>query len=261
MRRLRQQLCTGVDRVDGGRRSVGQPAQLRHDPHQGLDLERPARFDVLQHRRLVLAHSFRPRDALLDCMAERHAQLLSDLSRFAHHIGCQPAGGREAADLGQRGPGQGADRVERQIAPRLKPDLRADVGERRRAKKPARVKSSEIALTRSVLAPSNSPSGKRRPSTWRITPGAGFSAAAYAMLPIRRSTPMLRSITPSGSSESRRLPSNSPPCFLEIPPGDAVLYGHHDGLGAEQGWQFICDLGDLMGFEGENNDIVFRRPR
>ena len=42
---------------------------------------------------------------------------------------------------------------------------------------PAEVRASPSALARSDLVPSSSPTGKRSPSTWVITPGAVFSAA------------------------------------------------------------------------------------
>jgi hypothetical protein len=45
------------------------------------------------------------------------------------------------------------------------------------ALKPAAVKQFEIRVTRAVVLPSSSPSGKRSPSMWRTTPGASSSDA------------------------------------------------------------------------------------
>ena len=43
--------------------------------------------------------------------------------------------------------------------------------------KPAREKSSASAATRALFEPSISASGRRLPSTWRMTPGLSISAA------------------------------------------------------------------------------------
>ena len=48
---------------------------------------------------------------------------------------------------------------------------------RMRALNPASVNVSDTRRTRSVSAPSSSPTGKRLPSTWRMTPGSAMMAA------------------------------------------------------------------------------------
>lgn len=57
------------------------------------------------------------------------------------------------------------------------------------AVRPTAPNASDSAHTRGVSAPSSPPSGKRSPSTWRTTPGAGGSAAGYTTHPPTRAAP------------------------------------------------------------------------
>ena len=82
------------------RRRAGELPQFDDGADQRVDLERAPRFEVLQHRRLVLAHALRAGDPLFDRMPEHDPELLTDLLRFGHHRSRQLAGLRVAADAG-----------------------------------------------------------------------------------------------------------------------------------------------------------------
>src|SRR5207248_4996721 len=89
--------------------------------------ERAAGLDILQHRGLVGADALGAGDALVDSDTEGDAELLGDGLGLAHHPRGEMARLGELADIDQRRMGERADRVEGEIAPRLEPDLGADV--------------------------------------------------------------------------------------------------------------------------------------
>ena len=57
------------------RRSFGEHSKFYHRADQRLDLERPSRFNILQHRSLMRPDFLRARNALLDSHAHRDAEL------------------------------------------------------------------------------------------------------------------------------------------------------------------------------------------
>ena len=115
-------------------RGVGVPveaAEFDHRTDQRINLRRASAFDVLEHRGLVPADLLGPGDALLQRGAKADAELVGHFLRLAHHSDREFARQRELADVGQRRVRQAADRVEAQVAPKLEPDLGADVFEHR----------------------------------------------------------------------------------------------------------------------------------
>ena len=166
----------GVDR----RRHPDQPA---HAPataaDQRVDLHRPAALEVLQHRGLVRAdRRRRPSMRWSTSIGKRTPSALGDRLRLQHHRAGQRARAGVGDDRVERGAGQRRDRVEGQVAPELDPDLVADVGaDRRLAGRRRSAPRRERARRARVFSPDGSPSEKRSPSTWRITPGASTSAA------------------------------------------------------------------------------------
>src|SRR5215831_13166968 len=84
-----------VDGVDVRRGRLGQSSELDDGAHERVDLERAAGFDVLQHRRLVLADLLGAGNALVDADAERNAELVRDGLCFAHHLDAQLSRERE----------------------------------------------------------------------------------------------------------------------------------------------------------------------
>ena len=104
-----------------------EPAELDHRSDQSLDLRRSARFDVLQHRRLVPAYFLGTGDTLFQAYAKRDAQFVSDRLGLGHHRRRKLARRRILANVQQRGTGERADGIEGQVAPELEPDLGADV--------------------------------------------------------------------------------------------------------------------------------------
>ena len=79
------------------------------------------------------------------------------------------------------------------------------------ALKPAFVKHRETRVTRSVLPPSSSPTGKRSPSMCLTTPGAVSSEAGYTTQPMIRCAGIVRASTPLGSTDVTAEPDNGPP--------------------------------------------------
>ena len=128
--------------------------------------------------------------------------------------------------------------------------------------RPALMKTSCNSLTRGVSLPSSSPIGKRSPSTWWITPGAVAAAAGYTTQPISRSGRY--ACQDARGIEAVKLVvvvlAAEP---LEVPPGQAVLHGQHDGVGIEQMLDVAHDLIEEMRLHREHHDILlagFRRP-
>ena len=68
-------------------------------------------------------------DPLLDRQPQVKAEPFGDGRRLRHHLRGECPGRRELADLGEGATGESADRIERQVAPRLHPQMRADVSE------------------------------------------------------------------------------------------------------------------------------------
>ena len=155
----------------------GQPAELDHRADQRVDLRLAAGLDVLQHRGLVLAHLLGAGDALVERHAERRRRACGPPPAPRSS---SPRPARASAGTGRCRPAwraPGADRVEREVAPQLEPDLGADVLQHRRLEPGACRTRRRCACTRSLIEPSSSPSGKRSPSMWRTTPGATSSEA------------------------------------------------------------------------------------
>jgi hypothetical protein len=250
-----QQAGAGVDGVDMGRGRLREPAQLDHRADQGVQLQRPAVLDVLEHRRLVLADPLGARDAALERHAEAGAELLADRLGLGHHRGGQRAARGEPADAGQCGVRQGADRVEAQVAPQLEPDLGADVLEHRRLEPglleqfgerlDARgFRTVELAHREAVALDVADHAGRDELRGWI------HDAADHAVDGDTRGdhAPRVDGLDPR--------PLEGAAQALKVPPGDAVLHGHDDRLRTEQAAHLRRRGRDLVGLHGGDDDVV-----
>ena len=130
-------------------------------------------LDVLKHRSLVPADRLGPGDALVDRQPKARAERLADRLRLRHHARNELARRRIAADILQPRVSERAHRIEARIAPELHPDFHPKIRDHGRLEAGAG-KICDSAATREVDELSISPSEKRLPSMWRITPGARF---------------------------------------------------------------------------------------
>ena len=62
------------------------PADFLHNGHNRIDLHRPVRFAIHQHRGFVSADRSRTVDAFFHIDAEMDPELLGDALRFLHHL-------------------------------------------------------------------------------------------------------------------------------------------------------------------------------
>ena len=120
------QLDQRQNHVDGGGRRFGKLSKLLNRGDEGVDFHRPAGIQVLPHGGAVGADSGAAVDPPVHVDREPDAELFGDLLCFDHHGARHRAGPRIGAEHIQRGMGQCRDRVERQVAPELDPDLVAD---------------------------------------------------------------------------------------------------------------------------------------
>jgi hypothetical protein len=253
-----QQARAGVDGVDVGRRCRREPPELDHRAHQGIELQGAAVLDILEHRGLVLADAFRSGDAPLERDAKAGAELLADGLRLGHHLRCQRPARGETAYPGQRGVRQCADRIEAQVAPELQPDLGPDVGEDR-------------GLEARVLK------GFREP----LDPGclgtielAHRKTVSFDMADDAGGDQLRRRIDHTaddavdrdrGGDHSARVDGLDPRSLiraaelLEVPPGDPVLHGHDDRLGAEKAVQLIRHGRELMRLHRRYHEVLHDR--
>jgi hypothetical protein len=250
-----QQAGAGVDGVDVGRRNSGEPAQLDHRADQGVELQRPAVLHVLKHRGLVFADPLRARDPALQRYAELGAELLADRLRLGHHRGCQRAARGEPADTRQRGVGQGADRVEGEVAPELEPDLGANVVQDR---------SLETSLLEQLGEPLHARGlrpielAHREPVALDVADhprrdqlGCRVDDAADHALDLD-----------TCSDPASRVDGLDPRSFigslqaLEVPPRNAVLHGHDHRIRPEQGAHLLRRGRDLVGLHGGYDNVM-----
>ena len=104
-----------------------------------------------------------PRSAARSTIRSRSPSLLGDVRRLLHHLAASSRVGGSATDLGERRPGEGADRIESQIAPRLDPEMRTDVGQHPRREAGGGEARRRSRSTRSVRSTRRA----RRPGTGR----------------------------------------------------------------------------------------------
>ena len=122
---------------------------------------------------------------------------------------------------------------------------------RTRDLKPASANRPETMRTRSESRPSSSPTGKRLPSMCRMTPGLcdlGRRIGDAADDPPRVDRPEQHAAGVHRFDDAARVVAVD---LLEVPPGDAVLQGHDDRVGTEQGRQVVDHRDDLMRLQGE----------
>src|ERR1700733_13625225 len=79
-----------------------------------------------------MSDALRTGDALVDGNTEGDAELVGDVLCLGHHFSRERPAERILADAGESRPRQGTDGIESHVAPKLQPDLRADITEHRR---------------------------------------------------------------------------------------------------------------------------------
>ena len=84
--------------VDRRRLDADQLAEFLDDADERIDLHGPAALEVLEHRRLVRAHSAGTVDTSLDIDPEVDVQLIGDGFRFEHHGLGDGAGAEQHVD-------------------------------------------------------------------------------------------------------------------------------------------------------------------
>ena len=163
--------------VDRRRRRAGQPAELLHRGDQRVDLHRPAALEVLQHRGLVRADR-RPRRR---CAGRRRS---GNCTPSASPIACAStimaratARVPSSATISSSVPPVSAEIGLKERLPQSLTQISLRMSARTGAVQPGRDERLRQAPARArVFSPDGSPSGKRSPSTWRMTPGASISA-------------------------------------------------------------------------------------
>src|SRR5271157_1928724 len=255
LQRLCQQARTGVDGVDVGRGSRRDPAQLHDGADERVELEGAAVLDVLKHGSLVLANPLCAGNPPFQRDPEMDAELLADHLRFLHHPGRQFPARRELANVDQGRVAKRTDRIEADVAPELEPDLGADVADHRRLESrlaeklrdhlySRRLRAVQFANRESVaLDLANQP---RRDDLGGRVDHAADHAIHLDM----------------GSDHSARIdgldprPRVRPGKPEKIPPGDAVLHGHHDRVATEERSHLAGHPSDLVGFHRQDDNIL-----
>src|SRR6185503_17016611 len=121
-----QQFHARIHRARRRHRHPEPLAQLDDRAHNRFDFHGPARLEILQHRRLVRPGLLAAGHSLIDRDRQRDAELRRDRFRLRHDFADQPRGLGMAHHFLERGPGQGAHRVETHVAEELHPDLVAE---------------------------------------------------------------------------------------------------------------------------------------
>ena len=235
-------------------RDIDEAREFDDRAEQRVDLGRAAVLDVLQHRGLVRADALGAGDALVDAETEADAERFADGLRFPHHRRRERAGRREAADVLERRMAERADRIEGQIAPELRPDFGAHVGERRRLE----------ARSREEL-------GQRRDALGLLAVDFGDRQAMALDMPDDARALDLRRLVADGGDDGvdRQMASDhaagidalEPNAFVraamleEIPPGNAVLRRHDHRRGRDDRGDFGCDRRELMRLDPEHDEV------
>ena len=237
---------------------IGTPkplAELDDRADDRFELHRPARLEILQHRRLVRADFFGARHPLVDRDRQLDAELRRHRFGFRHDFADRRGRVGMPDQLFERPAGQRADRVERDVAEQLHPDLVAkprvdrDSGTRRQST----VRRS--LRNRSDLLPSGSPKLILLPSVWRMTPGSTMSVGKVGERADHPTRLDAAAMTPPGSTRSSRNPSRSPPTALEVPPRDAVLRADDDGVGTEERCELRRERRQAVRLDAEEYDV------
>ncbi len=244
------------DGVDHRRLAPGELAELAHHTQNGVDLEPAATLQILQHRSLVRADGAGHVDARLDLQVETHAERFADCAGFDHHGADDGAGAGVGRDFVQQPAGQRAHRVEGQIAPELHPDLVADgVGVGRLEAGPLQrfdqaceagaVVAVGLAEGEAVAA-ANMAHGARLDHL-----GSGKDHAADRAL-----GPDLPPLHAAGVDGVETMPLPPPGQAVKIPPRDAVRSRDYRGIGAEQRRHRRRRGRQIMGLEGNEDEVL-----
>ena len=110
-------------------RDVEGLAKLDNFTSENVYLRPSAPFNILKHGGFVCANGLGAGNAILDADPEADAEFFGDGLRLFHHCCRERTGFGKLADVDQRGVGQSADGVEREVAPGFEPDVASDVGE------------------------------------------------------------------------------------------------------------------------------------
>jgi hypothetical protein len=96
--------------------------------HDRIDLQRLAGFDVKKHRGLVVADPLRARQPTLERDLRLAVKCPSDRECLLHHGDDEPPAVRTTGNLGHGRARECTDRVERDVAHQLEPDIATQVG-------------------------------------------------------------------------------------------------------------------------------------
>ena len=229
-----------------------------NEPTSGSISKRAPGLDVLQHRRLVLA---RPSAApSMRCSIEIRSRrpsfsAISAASCIICAASARVGGSRQISTRVRAG--EGADRVQRQVAPRLHPQVRPDVGQHPRrepgradsasaiAVDPLRSLAVELADREAVTLdePDDAgrvPLGRRIGDATRRSGRSGCDARAC-----RR-----------GRASRRRRPSNGPGNFWKNHHGTPFWTGTTTVPSWYSRVEPIGDLGDLVRLQRQHHDVL-----
>ncbi len=229
-------------------------AQLHDGTGQRVDLHRPARLEVLQHRRLVVAHARGALDPLLDGHrnldpeAPRHR--IDLLHGRADHLRDQRRL-RHVADGRAR---ERAQRIEDGVAQQLEPQLGADVRLDRRLQPRAHERPRELDAARALaavqLAERESLALGVAHDPWTHKAGGRVDDAPDD--PVGIDCPRDDTARVDGLQvDAVQVPSMA----LEVPPRDPVLGADDGGVVAEIGCHSLHHRGEAVGLEGDKNCI------
>ena len=121
------------DGIDYGRRHTRNTAELLNDGNKGIDLQRAAALQILQHRHLVADCRAGSREPPIHHLQwNLDSERFIDRPRLEHHCLTERSQRGLGGDAVQRGAGQRTDRIEADVAPELEPDVPADIRAYRR---------------------------------------------------------------------------------------------------------------------------------
>src|SRR5436190_3037483 len=118
-----QQLHAGINRFRVWQLDAELVAEFNNRTDNGFQFRRLTGFDVLQHRRLVLANLLGAFESLLDADANIYAKFLRDCIRFTHDSCGERSGLRAADDFDEGCASQCANRVVGDVAHELDPNV------------------------------------------------------------------------------------------------------------------------------------------
>jgi len=244
-----------VQRVGIGGRHADDGADLADRAGERVEFERPPGFGVLEHRGADVAELARDRVPVVGGLLDRAADPRADLARFEHGRRAERDHEVVGQDLAHGRPGHGADRVHRQVAPQLVPDVRANArrdrdveagaAQRRRERvEPRRSGARRLADDDAVPAVQPYHAGLRRA-------GAQVHGAAdHAADGKRRGDPA------AGVHAVEVAPGDRAAEAVEEPPRHAVERRQHGGVRTEQRADARDRTGQRLGLDRQHHEVL-----